>query len=129
MVEGSQLIDAVFTGSCSPNSRAAVLGRLGRHCSPEQLQQLKKHYLEEFHGWAGKDHARDALAIYIDGLPASGGRLKARRMPPVVRYVCRRTAVPVTVDWKWKWQVGLPPRGQRTGRCVRATACRSSAPE
>ena len=64
--ERSELIEALFTSSYSPNTMATVLSRLGMHYSSDQLQELKKHYLEEFQAWATKQLPQDALAIYID---------------------------------------------------------------
>jgi transposase-like protein len=64
--ERADMLQALFGVSYAPTSIGSVLHSLGMHYSAEQLEGLKKYYIEEYQAWASKELPADCIGLFID---------------------------------------------------------------
>ena len=64
--ERAEMLQALFGVSYSPASIGSVLHSLGMHYSPEQLEGLKKYYIDEYQAWASKELPSECIGLFVD---------------------------------------------------------------
>ena len=68
--ERIELLQALFTSSYSPSAIGSTLHALKMHYSADQLEGLKRRYLEEYQAWATKELPADCIGLFIDAYHA-----------------------------------------------------------
>jgi transposase-like protein len=59
-------LQALFLSSYSPNAINSIFNSLGLRYSKEELETLKKQYLDDFNAWSKRELPGDVIGIFID---------------------------------------------------------------
>lgn len=64
--ERQELLRALLASHYSQNDIRRIFHELGLHYNPDEIEQLKKNYLEQFNAWKARQLPEDAIALFID---------------------------------------------------------------
>lgn len=64
--EREALLESLLLNGYSPSQIQRTLSSLGLHYNPDELDTLKKHYLQLFNTWQNRELPQDIIGLFID---------------------------------------------------------------
>ena len=64
------ILEQLMTQNYAPNQIQRIFKGLGLHYNPQEMEQLKEFYLQEFQQWKARELPQDMIGIFIDAYKA-----------------------------------------------------------